>query len=151
MRCSALRSWHDVFVMRSRATVLAVLSSWTVVSAPCPAWAEPRREINVHFRGMATLPVDFGPQVLAVRTPLGERATGIFRLSNMTGSTLAVRARFTTRPAVARKAFEPVGAFPVTRLRPHESRTLNVPFRVRTDLDARTPEIYVECVLEPVR
>jgi cytochrome c oxidase assembly protein Cox11 len=100
---------------------------------------------------MATLPVDFGPQILAVRTPLGERASGVFRLSNMTGSTLSLRARFTTRPSVAGKAFEPIGAFPVTRLRPHESRTVTVPFRVRTDLDARTPEIYVEYVLEPVR
>ena len=116
-------------------------------------WAHslPTREVNVHFRGMATLPVDFGPQILAVRTRLGSLAEGRFRLSNLTGMPLEFRSRFVTRPGLAATAFVPAEGFPVTHLRPHESRIVPIRFRVRTDLDGHTPEIYVEYTLEAVR
>lgn len=151
MRSCVLRSLPEFFRKASRLAVATSVLTLAVVPAGTSALAVPEREINVHFRGMATLPVDFGPQVLAVRTRLGVPATGLFRLANLTGSPLAVKARFVTRPAAAAKAYEPIGAFPVTRLRPHESRTVSVRFTVRRDLDVHTPEIYVEYTLEPAR
>ncbi len=138
----------------SRAVVtVGLLAGLLSLSSGEAAFAarEPAREINVHFRGLASLPVDFGPQVLAVRTRLGVPATGQFRLANLTGSPLTLKASFVSRPDKASRAFQPLSPFPVTRLRPHESRTVAVRFQVRPELDVHTPEIYVEYQLEPAR
>lgn len=103
------------------------------------------REVTVHFRGNVDtgIPLDFGPLAPAMRVAIGERSAIQYRFTNLSDRTLEIQAVHQVSPASAERAFDKIQCFCSTRqvLKPHESKTMPVTFKVEAALPASVPEI----------
>lgn len=113
------------------------------------------REVTVHFRGNVDtgIPLDFGPLAPAMRVAIGERQAMPYRFTNLSDRTLEIQAVHQVSPASAERAFDRIQCFSLTRqvLKPHESKTLPVTFKVEASLPASVPEISLGYMVYKVR